>query len=214
LFAADLMGNHRRMFIQVIQGKVKDEAGLQRCMERWERELEPGAAGYLGTTAGICDDGTFIALARFESAKAATRNSERPEQSAWWAEMAACFDGEVSFMDCSDARPWLGGGSDDAGFVQIMEGRSPNVRRMHEIMDQAGDQIQRMRPEIIGAMIADTSDGRYVDAVYFTSEAEARQHEAMDIPDDMRTLFDEQARLMGEVAYFDLHHPMLVSPRG
>ena len=105
-----------------------------------------------------------------------------------------------------------GGGSDEAGFVQIMEGRSPDVRRMHEIMDQAGDQIQRMRPEIIGAVIADTTDGRYVDAVYFTSEAEARQHEAMDMPDNMRALFDEQTRLMGKVAYFDLHRPMLVSP--
>lgn len=201
------------MFIQVIQGKVKDEAGLQRCMERWDRDLAPGATGYLGTTAGMCDDGTFIALARFESAEAARRNSERPEQSAWWSEMAACFDGDASFIDCPDARPWLGGGSDDAGFVQIMEGRSTDVRRMHEIMEQAGDQIHQVRPEIIGAMMAEATDGRYVDAIYFTSEAEAREREQMDMPDDLRALFEEETRLQGEVAYFDLHRPVLISAR-
>jgi len=199
------------MFIQVIQGKVKDEAGLQRCMEQWERDLAPGATGYLGTTSGTCDDGTFIALARFESLDAAMRNSERPEQSAWWAQTAACFDGDVSFIDCPDARPWLGGGSDDAGFVQIMEGRSPDVRRMHEIMEEAGEQIHQMRPEIIGATMAEAADGRFVDAIYFTSEAEARERETMDMPEDMRAAFEEETRLMGEVTYFDLHHPMLVS---
>ena len=201
------------MFIQVFRGKVKDAAGLRRCMDTWQRDLAPGAIGYLGTTAGMCDDGTFIALARFESSAAAARNSERAEQSAWWRETEACFDGPVSFLDCADARPWLGGGSDQAGFVQIMEGCSPDVRRMHEIMDEVGDRIHHVRPEIIGAVFADAADGRYVDAIYFTSEAEARDHEQLDIPDDLRSLFDEESRLMGEVSYFDLHQPMLVSAR-
>ena len=42
------------MFIQVIQGKVADEAGLQRQMDRWNEELMPGAVerGYLGSTSG------------------------------------------------------------------------------------------------------------------------------------------------------------------
>lgn len=199
------------MFIQVIQGKVKDEAGMRRCMEIWQRDLAPGAIGYLGTTAGVCDDGTFIALARFESSDAAARNSERPEQGAWWKQTEACFDGPVSFLDCTDARPWLGGGSDQAGFVQIMEGRSTDVHRMHEIMDEVGERLRQARPEILGAMLADTGDGRYVEAIYFTSETEAREHETIEIPDDLRSLFDEENRLMGEVSYFDLHEPMLVS---
>lgn len=201
------------MFIQVFRGKVKDAAGLRRCMDTWQRDLAPGAIGYLGTTAGMCDDGTFIALARFESGEAAARNSARAEQSAWWHEIEACFDGPVSFMDCVDARPWLDGGSDQAGFVQIMQGRSPDVRRMHEIMDEVGDRIHEVRPEIIGAVFADGTDGTYVDAIYFTSEAEARDHEKLDIPDDLRSLFDEESRLMGDVSYFDLHEPMLVSAR-
>ncbi len=199
------------MFVQVIQGKVSDETGLRQGMDRWVQELQPGATGYLGTTAGMCDDGTFIALVRFDSEDAARRNSDRPEQGAWWAEMERCFDGPVTFMDCPDVTPWLAGGSDDAGFVQVMEGHTTDPNRIRDLMTQTGDRIHQMRPEIIGGMFASSGGGDYVEAVYFTSEAEARAHEKMEIPDDLRSLYDEEGRLMGEVSYFDLHQPMLVS---
>ncbi|MBX7435568.1 hypothetical protein JDV09_26270, partial [Mycobacterium sp. Y57] len=137
------------MFIQLIQGMVSDPDGLQRCMDRWDEELKPGATGYLGTTAGTCDDGTFIALARFESQEAARRNSERPEQGAWWAEMEECFDGPVTVMDCPNVTQWMGGGSDDAGFVQIMEGHTSNAGRMREILDASADRVHEARPEIM-----------------------------------------------------------------
>jgi hypothetical protein len=201
------------MFIQVIQGKVSDEAGLNRCLDKWERELMPGAVGYLGTTAGMADNGMFVALARFESADAAKKNSERPEQSAWLAEMERCFAGDVTFMDFTQVRPWLSGGSDDAGFVQVMEGRSPDAKRMHDLMQQAGDRIHEARPEIIGGLMAEAGDGRYVDAIYFRSEGEARAGERMEIPDDMQNMMQEEQKLMGEVSYFDLHHPKLVSAK-
>jgi len=199
------------MFIQVIQGKVADEAGLQRCMERWTTELQPGAEGFLGTTAGMADDGTFVALARFESEDAARRNSERPEQGAWWTETEECFDGEVSFMDCPNVTPWLGGGSDEAGFVQIMEGHSSAPARMLQLLTDASERIHEERPEIIGGMFATYGDDGYVEAVYFTSEAQAREHEQQAIPDDLRAVFEEEQRLAGEVTYYDLHRPMFVS---
>lgn len=199
------------MFIQVIQGTVSDEAGLRRCMDRWSEELRPGATGYLGTTHGMCDDGTFIALARFDSAEAARRNSERPEQGAWWAETERCFEGPVSFMDCPEVTQWLGGGSDDAGFVQIMEGHTTDPNRLRELAEQDADQIHRLRPEILGGTLATYGDGGYVEAVYFTSESEARSHEKLEVPDDLSSLFEEEGRLMGEVSYLDLHAPVLVS---
>ena len=107
------------MFIQVIQGKVTDEPRLRRCMERWERDLMPGAEGYLGTTAGKSDDGTFVVLARFESREAAMRNSARPEQGEWWQETEACFSGGVSFIDCNDVHTWLAGGSDERNMISV-----------------------------------------------------------------------------------------------
>ena len=199
------------MFIQVFQGKVADEAGLQRCMDRWMRELQPGAEGFLGTTAGTPEDGTYVALARFESEAAARRNSDRPEQAAWWAETQKCFEGEVSFIDCANVTPWLGGGSDQAGFVQIMEGHSHDAARMLTLLTGASDRIHEVRPEIMGGMFGTYGDGGYVEAIYFTSEAEARDQEKMAMPDDLRSLFAEEQQLAGEVTYYNLHHPMLVS---
>jgi hypothetical protein len=199
------------MFIQVFQGKVSDEAGLKKCMDRWTTELQPGAVGFLGSTAGMTDDGTYVAMARFESEEAARRNSDRPEQGAWWAETERCFDGEVSFMDCPNVTPWLGGGSDEAGFVQIMEGHSSDARRMMQLLNEASDRLHELRPEIMGGIFATYGDDGYVEAIYFTSEAEAREHEKMEIPDDLRSLFEEEQRLGGEVTYLDLHMPMLVS---
>jgi hypothetical protein len=201
------------MFIQVIQGKVSDEAGLRRCMEKWMQDLQPGAVGYLGTTAGTSDDGTYLALARFESAEAARRNSARPEQGAWWAETEKCFAGEVTFMDCDNVNQWLDGGSDDAGFVQIMEGHTKDAKRMLQLLTEAGERIHGLRPEIIGGTFATYGDDGFVEAVYFTSEAEARDHEKMTIPDDLRALFDEEQALAGDISYFDLHQPMLASAK-
>jgi hypothetical protein len=203
------------MFIQVIQGKLADEPGLQRCMQRWQEELMPGAVelGYLGTTSGLSDDGTFVALARFEDAEAARRNSERPEQGAWWSETAKCFDGEVVFMNCDGVQTWLDGGSDNAGFVQIMEGHSSDVASMHAMMNAHSDDVHRARPEIIGGLMMDAGDGRWVDAIYFTSEEAARRGEQQEMPDDVRAEMEESMRLRGEVAYFDLHHPQLVSAK-
>jgi hypothetical protein len=200
------------MFIQVIQGKVRDEAEVRRLMDNWRTQLMPGAAGFLGSTAGISDDGTFIALARFESEDAARANSDRPEQGAWWSEMEQCFDGEVSFMDCTEVQPWMAGGSDDAHFVQIMEGRSSDVRRMHELLSQHPDELHQVRPEILGGLLMEAGQGRYVDAFYFTDEAAAREGEKKDVPDEFRAEMEEGMRLMGDVTYLDLHDPILVSP--
>ncbi|MCP2290257.1 hypothetical protein [Nocardia amikacinitolerans] len=201
------------MFIQVIQGKVSDVEGLRRCMDRWTTELEPGAVGYLGTTYGLSDDGTFIALARFESEEAARRNSARPEQGTWWAETERCFEGPVTFMDCPEVTQWMGGGSDEAGFVQIMEGHTSDARRMRELLAQTGDRVHELRPEILGGTLSTYGADGYVEAVYFRSEAEAREHEKVEIPDDLRPLFEEERRLMGDVTYNDLHEPMLLSAR-
>ena len=64
------------MFVQVIQGQVADAEQAHAALDRWAEELAPNAAGWLGTTAGVTDDGQLIMLARFESEAAARRNSE------------------------------------------------------------------------------------------------------------------------------------------
>ncbi len=200
------------MFIQVIQGKVADAEGLRMAMDRWKAELQPGAEGWLGSTGGITDDGMFVMTVRFDSEDAARRNSARPEQGMWWADTAKCFDGPVTFFDCPQVDVWMQGGSDDAGFVQVMEGHSSDADRMRQMMSRYADEMKRMRPEIIGATIALHGDGAFVETVYFTSEDEARQHESMPPPPEMMEAMQENQSLMQDVEYMDLHRPWLVSP--
>ena len=92
-------------------------------MDRWTEELAPGAPGWLGGTYGMTDEGEFVGVVRFESREAAAHNSTRPEQGEWWKQRQPCFDGDVTFHDCDDAIIMFDGGSDDAGFVQVIQGR-------------------------------------------------------------------------------------------
>jgi hypothetical protein len=108
------------MFVQVINGKVADGGAARKLGERWVSELGADASGWLGSTAGVTADGELVVLARFASAEAAQRNSERPEQGAWWAEMEKLFVEEPRFADYDDVLLVGGGGSDEAGFVQVM----------------------------------------------------------------------------------------------
>ncbi len=46
---------------------------------------------------------------------------------------------------------WMQGGSDDAGFVQVMEGHTSDADRMREMMQRYADEMHELRTEIIGA---------------------------------------------------------------
>lgn len=94
-----------------------------------ETELAPGANGWLGSIAGVAEDGRFIESERFESESTAKRNSDRPEQSEWWEETAKLIS-EPYFRDCNEVDEYKGSGSNDAGIVQVYPGtKMPTVMR-------------------------------------------------------------------------------------
>jgi hypothetical protein len=163
---------------------------------------------WLGITAGVTPEGIGFIAARFESAEAARTNSDRPEQSAWWADTEKIFTDDVSFVDCDDIGMIRGGGSDDAGFLQVIRGRVNDVEAARALLmdDMPGD----LRPDVIGGMVGMMPDGSYTMVVYFTSEAEARVGEEATAGDEydvqMDELHDEPPR------YLDLTDPWLMSP--
>jgi hypothetical protein len=197
------------MFIQVIRGTTNDPAALRARGEDWQATIRPGATGYLGTTMGILDGGAFILLARFESEEAAMRNSERPEQGEWFAETSKIFNGEPTFLNVTDVEPWLDGGSDDAGFVQVMIGHSPDRDALKDRAMQDGDMLRAARPEIIGGLSGVWGDDGYVNVAYFTSEAEARQSEAQGPPPEAADQVNDFQRLLGDVEFIDIKDPIL-----
>ena len=199
------------MFIQVITGQAVDRDGLHRQLERWAEELRPGAAGFLGSTAGITDDGRFIAVVRFESEDAARLNSGRDEQGAWWAETEKCLAG-VAFRESVDVTTMLGGAPDKAGFVQVMRGRvaDPNGLGVLRAGIRAMESdLQRHRPDVLGDVIALHADGSYTDVVYFTSESAARQGEAQTLPADVEARFGDLMKAVAVDEYLDLREPWL-----
>ena len=201
------------MFVQVIEGQVSDAEEAHEALERWMRDLAPGATGWLGTTAGVTDDGRFIALARFESEEAARSNSDRPEQGQWWAETARLFSGEATFHDSTEVVEDVAGDPDQAGFVQIMQGRSTNPERARELMEQNPEDWAAFRPDVVGSVTAMHDEGAYTMAMYFTSEQEAREGEKKEPPAELKAQMDEMNTLSaGKPDFFDIKRPWLYSP--
>ena len=197
------------MFVQVIQGKVKDAAGLKKQWERWDQEIKPQSTGYLGGTAGVTADGEFIALARFENEGAAKSNSDNAEQSKWWDETSQYLD-DVMFHDCTEVALSKGGGSDDAGFVQVMQGKVTDVAKAKELESKMEDRMNQLRPDVLGSVTAyHPENGRYTTAIYFQSEAEARAKEKeMETAEGFQEFMGEwQAIADGEPKYLDLTEP-------
>jgi hypothetical protein len=201
------------MFVQVVQGKAKDPAGLRKQWEKWEQEIKPSAIGYLGSTAGVTADGEFIALARFESEDAARANSDSPKQSAWWEETSRYVE-DPMFHDCTLVDLMNDGGSDDAGFVQIIQGKTKDVDKARSMDSASQDQMRDMRPDVIGGLVAwHPQNGRYTNAIYFTSEAEARKNEreSSSSPEFQKFMEEWGALSDGEPKFLDITEPWFSS---
>ncbi|HEX2051751.1 MAG TPA: hypothetical protein VHJ34_14125 [Actinomycetota bacterium] len=203
------------MFAQVIQGRATDADAVMRQMEAWDRDLKPGAEGFLGSTAGVSDDGRFFAIARFESDDAARRNSDRPEQGRWWSETERHLE-DVTFHDCAQVDEWSGGGSDDAGFVQVILGRVSDVEAVRALMREMETELAGMRPDLIGGVTAWFSDdpGASCDVLYFTSEEEARrgEKEMGESADAAEAMQRMEGLVVGEPTFVDLRNPRFSSP--
>ena len=196
------------MFVQIIEGRTSDADGLRRQGERWQAELRPGAAGFLGVTSGSTADGRSITLARFDSEAAARANSERAEQGAWWAETAKYYDGDISFTESTDVQQVLDHGCEGAGFVQVMKIRGVDRARMERV-DAELPRFASLRPDLLGVVRVWTGPDSCIDVNYFTSEAEARAGEAKPVPADLQPLMAEFQELTKETEFLDLPDPEL-----
>lgn len=198
------------MFVQVFQGPVTDGSQVLELMDEWVRDLSPGAEGWLGSTTGVTDDGTLVALARFESPEAAQRNSDRPEQGAWWQRMEALFTAEPEFRNSTAVDVETQGNLDAAGFVQVMQGRTSDPERSRELMADDSVDWKELRPDMLGSVTVHHEDGEWTMALYFTSEAEAREGEQKELPAQMQPMMEVMESLsVGETRYYDLRDPRM-----
>jgi hypothetical protein len=200
------------MFVQVIQGRTNDREGIRAKFDEWQERVRPGSVGYVGSTAGVTADGEVFMAARFESEEKAQQNSDRPEQTEWWEETQKYFEGEPTFKNYTNIAEMRSGGSDDAGFVQAMQGRVKSVEKAREMDKAMSDAGASMRPDLIGGYTGYTDDGEFTSVVYFTSEAEARKAEKEEPPPEFQPMMEEWGQNMdGEMTYVDLTEPWLHS---
>lgn len=199
------------MFVQIIEGKASDSEGFRRVLEERRPEVMKGAIGFLGATTAIAADGTVVTMARFESEEKAQQNSARPEQTAFFEELRKYVAGEPTFHNCTEVDTFLRGGSNDAGFVQFMIGTATDKTRARKLEQELMPALSQQRPDVIGGITA--WDGNWwCQAVYFTSEAEAREGERRmeTMPAEDRAKFEEMMAAYGEPRFVDGPNPIMV----
>ena len=195
------------MFVQIIEGTTSNPDALRAAGDAWEAEVKPGAVGFLGVTAGVGAGGKAFTLVRFQDEASAKANSERPEQGAWFEKhLASAYDAPPTFTESSDTDEFMGGGSNDAGFVQVM--KSKNVDRAElERLDQVFEKFVAERPDILGGLRVWTGTDTCVDVMYFTSEADARKGEQAEMPDELKQAMADFGEM--DVEFLDLVDPQL-----
>jgi len=201
------------MFVQVIRGKVSDPADVRGALETWSRELAPGATGWSGSTVGVTDDGTMVAVARFDTEEHARASAERPEHARWWTEMERSLDGGATVDDSTDVDDYVAGDLGTAGFVQVMQGQVTDLERAMTLMRHRPDDFHEIRPDILGLLEIAHTDDRWTSVAYFTSEAEARRRESEPPPPDFVEMMQELRSIsIGEPTYDDLRQVWFISP--
>lgn len=202
------------MFLQVIQGRVPDRTALRAQHDRWQTEIGPHAAGWLGSVSGITEDDRFICLSRYGSLGALTRLTDRPDHQEWWARTERLFLGPVVTTEFADVELMPEEGIEDGlGFVQVVQGRATDAGRLRSLQHQLLRYLPEARPDIVGALTAVNPDGRFVHAFAFSSEELARAGERGEQLPELAEVSYEIRELTGEPSYHDLRHPWLATPR-
>src|SRR5437763_1447610 len=198
------------MFIQIIEATTSDSEGFRRFLEERRPGAMKGAIGFLGATTAIAPDGTVVTMARFESAEKAAKNAARPEQTAFFEELKKFLGGQPTFHESTEVETFLGGGSNDAGFVQFMIGTATDKAKAKASEKEMMPTLESVRPDILGGITAWDGDW-WCQAIYFTSEAEARggekKFESMSAGD--RARFEEMMAAYGEPRFVDGPNPVL-----
>jgi hypothetical protein len=193
------------VFIQMVEGACREQDDMRMLVEEWCGRMadEPG---WLGGTYGFTDDDRFIGVGRYESAAAWKQCCAAADAGMWWAAAAEMFDSAPEIHQSEDVMMMLDGGSDAAGFVQVMRGKVGNPDKLRRIMTDQDmtSMLHQARPEIIGATLLIEDDGSFTETISFTDEDSARKGEAMNMPAEVAADLQEA---MAEVNYYDLHNP-------
>lgn len=199
----------RDMFVQIIEAPVADAGQVEAVYRRWFEDLAPGADGWLASTAGITEEGTFIAVVRFASQEAARRNSQRDEQGAWWDEMTTHLADEAVFHDSLHAATFGDGRPDDAGFVHIIRGKATDLEGAHaRVAAEQQHHVNEHHLPVLGGLLATYGNGGFTELIYYPSEEEARDREG-GLPREGVMIVERVAGSVIDARHLHLRDPWL-----
>lgn len=119
------------------------------------------------------------------------------------------LDGAVEVIESSEVDLSMGGGSDEAGFVQVFGGHGQRAEARAALL-RAEPILRRERPDILGGITICQPDGRFIDVAYFRSEDEAREGEGRELSAEGRAVFEQFGRYLAAVEFLDLSDPVLL----
>jgi hypothetical protein len=183
------------MFSQVVRGHANDPAAVRRVLKLWAP-----TAGTSDITAGVTDDGRFIAVTSFES-----EESARAAHGDWHG----VLDGQVSLRSGTRTHLFAPGERSCARFVQVVQGQVTDLVEACRHLDSLQQALAARLPCLLGTMTVEHDDERFTRVLYFSTEEEARAGER-DVPAEARHR-DEPARrlLVGPPEFLDLRDPWL-----
>lgn len=197
------------MFIQIMQARCTRQDEMRQVIDEASAALAD-RAGWLGGTFGFTDDDRFVGVVRFESEEAC-RELTGTEKAKAWFERARELCQDVEMRETGDVTMMLEGGSDSAGFVQVMRGHIADPQRFrHLASDEMMTMLHQARPEVIGGTLAVEPDGSFTETVAFTDEDSARKGESANMPEAVR---EELEAAYADIEFIDLHEPWFVSHR-
>jgi hypothetical protein len=197
------------VYIQMAQGKCDRQDEMRRIVDNWSAAMAE-REGWLGGTYGFTDDGRFVGVTRYASAADCERLfADELSQQSWATAQRICED--LVMHESGDVTMMLEGGSDSAGFVQVMRGHIGDPERFrHLASDEMTSMLHQARPEVIGGTLAVEPDGAFIETIFFTDEDSARHGESQDMPEQVRAELEDA---FADVEYLDLHKPWFASHR-
>lgn len=181
------------MFSQVVRGHANDPAAVRRALKLWA-----ATAGTADITAGVTEDGRFIAVTSCEPEEAA--RSARAADGDWHG----VLDGEVTIRSSTRTRLFASGERSRARFVQVVQGQVTDLVEARRHLDALQEALAASLPCLLGTLTVEHDGERFTRVLYFSTEEEARAGER-DMPAEVRRR-DEPARrlLVGLPEFLDL----------
>lgn len=194
------------LVVLLARGPAGDPDILHRRWEDWHEQVGSENTAWLGSTGGITSGGEWLTAVRYsseEAARAAAQGGGGPDLLNATATVEVT--GDVQLVE--------GNGSPAGGrFVQFMRARVPDRHRFEAVEAAVGDKFATVRRDFLAGFRAWTGPDRLTVVDWFTSEAEARAGEAIEIPADLGALFGEWMSLLHDVEWYDLADPWQVTP--